>query len=149
MNNSEELVLDNMEYDRCFPAKYMAEKTGLPEKEVRSVYQTLKKDGYAYFSVACDEYEGTPCGSGYFLTKEGERARQALWQRARLEREIDRLKKACEAAWELSTWAACINWHARDSDNTGEWLDDLRFKINDAQALLEPIVSASSPKGDE
>lgn len=53
------------------------------------------------------------------------------------------LDAALQAAWELSTWAACINW--RGTPNEKEWLDDLRDKIERSQTLLRPFVK--SPTG--
>lgn len=44
-----------------------------------------------------------------------------------------------DAAYELSTWAACVNW--RGKENQPEWLSELREKIDLVQALCRPLLS--------
>jgi hypothetical protein len=47
-----------------------------------------------------------------------------------------------EAAFDLSTWAACINW--RGKDNEREWLDELREHIDRVQKLRKEILGSST-----
>ncbi|MBY3432920.1 hypothetical protein HFN89_01850 [Rhizobium laguerreae] len=51
------------------------------------------------------------------------------------------LESYVEAAYELSTWAACIKWDG--SGNTEEWLDDLREKIEHLQELTAAARTAA------
>ncbi len=53
------------------------------------------------------------------------------------------LEAALNLAWDLSTYAACINWRARDKDNTGEWLDELRELIEATQAAIKAVRAGS------
>jgi hypothetical protein len=48
-----------------------------------------------------------------------------------------------DAAYELSTWTACINW--RGKGNEIEWLDELREKIEKVQRMAKEIRSAAIP----
>lgn len=49
--------------------------------------------------------------------------------------ERDALRARAEAGYQLSTWAATINW--KPGDNQPEWLDGLRERIEKVQALKE------------
>ncbi|WP_376960174.1 hypothetical protein ABNQ39_20945 [Azospirillum sp. A26] len=50
------------------------------------------------------------------------------------------MREALTVAYDLSTWAACINWRARNKDNQGEWLDELKDLITRTQQLVEPLI---------
>lgn len=50
------------------------------------------------------------------------------------------MREALSVAYDLSTWAACINWRARNKDNQGKWLDELRGLIAHTQQLVEPLL---------
>ncbi len=47
--------------------------------------------------------------------------------------EVDKLHVAAQAGFDLSTWAASINWGRGDNTNTQEWLTELRKKIERCQ----------------
>lgn len=55
---------------------------------------------------------------------------RTAWNRRAAPAEFERF---ATAAYELSTWAACINW--RGKGNEKEWLDELREKIETVQSL--------------
>ena len=49
-----------------------------------------------------------------------------------------------EAAWRLSTWAACVNWDG--SENQKDWLDGLRERIELVQDMAQSArVAADAP----
>lgn len=48
------------------------------------------------------------------------------------------------AANELASWAACINW--RGGENQKDWLDELRQHIESVQALCKPYVPKKEAK---
>lgn len=109
----------------------------------------------------CDQDDQDPsCCNREALSAEIERLRTALkdavrpevregLELMRLRSEIKRLRTAIDIAYDMSTWAACINWRARDKDNTADWLDELREKIEATQAAISAARGMSaSPKCD-
>lgn len=58
---------------------------------------------------------------------------RAAWNRRPLPKADPRFEHFATAAYDLSTWAACINW--RGKGNEKEWLDGLREKIETVQSL--------------
>jgi len=62
-----------------------------------------------------------------------------------LERENEELKMLLKAGYNLSTEASAINWRARDKDNTGEWLDELKVRLEAFQELAAAFDPAQYP----
>lgn len=58
---------------------------------------------------------------------------RAAWNRRPVPEVDARFEHFATAAYDLSTWAACINW--RGKGNQKEWLDELREKIETVQSL--------------
>ncbi len=57
---------------------------------------------------------------------------------ARLIATAPELLRVAELGYELSTWAACINW--RGGENQKAWLDDLRAQIEEFQPLAQAAI---------
>ena len=63
-----------------FP-KFVAKVLSLPCEVVKAILLDARNEGLATFGVAVNQDTGTPCGSGYMLTSDGEECvREALMQ---------------------------------------------------------------------
>ena len=75
-----------------------------------------------------------------------DRAQEAVERIETQEETIRRLMVLLKAGHVLSTWADCINWNARDKDNQGEWLDELKDRITKFQELETAFYSDQEPE---
>ena len=64
-------IICELDEDFYTSTSLLSKRTAIPAKDVTAILRALNVEGLAFHSIGWDEDRGTPCGSGYFLSKKG------------------------------------------------------------------------------